>query len=241
MPGMKNFGILIVLLVVGEETRCGVPNGSYGRNRYERPVIPCSSSSECPDNSCCMNADGQLVNGEGQELWGGLGPGLENGTCSRAVSGPGAVCTQRCGCQVVFKVTWARVPTLISYVRSRYEPPVIPCSSSSECPGTTCCRNADGHLVNGEGQEWLGGLDPGLKNGTCSRALSGPGAACTERCGCQKGYTCYRTISGLCCPPTTCWEAEAARIDREYWDNCSKDPNCHLPPSVNPGGPAIDG
>ncbi|WAR20980.1 hypothetical protein MAR_014954, partial [Mya arenaria] len=116
--------------------------------------------------------------------------------------------------EVVFKVTWARVPTLISYVRSRYEPPVIPCSSSSECPGTTCCRNADGHLVNGEGQEWLGGLDPGLKNGTCSRALSGPGAACTERCGCQKGYTCYRTISGLCCPPTTCWEAEAARIDR---------------------------
>ncbi|XP_052773038.1 uncharacterized protein LOC128211931 [Mya arenaria] len=155
MLRMKSFGILIALLVVVEETRGGVPHGSHGLNRYGRPVIPCSSSSECPDNSCCRNADGHLVNGEGQELWGGLELGLENGTCSRAVSGPGAVCT--------------------------------------------------------------------------------------ERCGCQKGYTCYRTVTGFCCPPTTCWEAEKARIDREYWQNCSKDPDCHFPPSVNPGGQGIGG
>ncbi|WAR20979.1 hypothetical protein MAR_014953 [Mya arenaria] len=79
------------------------------------------------------------------------------------------------------------------------------------------------------------------ENGTCSRAVSGPGAVCTERCGCQKGYTCYRTVTGFCCPPTTCWEAEKARIDREYWQNCSKDPDCHFPPSVNPGGQGIGG
>ncbi|WAR20981.1 hypothetical protein MAR_014955 [Mya arenaria] len=141
---------------------------------------------------------------------------------------------------VVVKVTRAGVPAIRSYGRSRNEPQVIPCSSSSECPGNTCCRTADRGFVSGDSQGWWDGLALRLENGTCIGDAGGPGSLCGS-CGCQKGYTCYRTITGACCPPMTCWEAEAARIDREYWKNCSKDPNCQLPPSANPGGQGIGG
>ena len=47
----------------------------------------------------------------------------------------------------------------------RLRPPLLTCSASIQCPGDQCCRNSNGNLVNGEGQEnSFGGFD-GLNTG----------------------------------------------------------------------------
>ncbi|KAH3692640.1 uncharacterized protein LOC127863290 [Dreissena polymorpha] len=117
-------------------------------------------------------------------------------------------------------------------------PPVKICTSSLECPAGFCCRDESGDLVKGEGcqQNSFGECIPDGTSvtGTCKRGPSKPDARCTDRCGCGKGHTCYRTVTGFCCPSTTCWEAKAAAKDKKYWDNC-RPPKCLPPPSANPG------
>ncbi|KAH3794217.1 hypothetical protein DPMN_147748 [Dreissena polymorpha] len=108
------------------------------------------------------------------------------------------------------------------------------CTSSAECPVGFCCRDNDGNLINGEGFEFSPIENNPTVNGSCRRVPSQPGAVCTDRCGCTKGYTCYRTITGACCPPTTCWESQAAAKDAAFWRNCAP-PDCFFPPSANLG------
>ncbi|XP_052258695.1 uncharacterized protein LOC127863316 [Dreissena polymorpha] len=108
-------------------------------------------------------------------------------------------------------------------------------TNSADCPVGFCCRDSGGNLINGEGFSELRPIENNpTVNGTCRRGPSKPDAVCTDRCGCTRGYTCYRTITGACCPPTTCWERKAAAKDKKFWENC-KPPKCFFPPSANPG------
>ncbi|KAH3776411.1 uncharacterized protein LOC127845371 [Dreissena polymorpha] len=113
----------------------------------------------------------------------------------------------------------------------------IPCTKSADCPTFLCCRDAGGNLSGGEG----GGLPPWVEDdgivvgGTCWYGPSRPGTVCSQQCGCGAGYTCYKTLTGVCCPPTTCWNATEAAKDKEFWENCHNDPNCAFPPVANPG------
>lgn len=107
------------------------------------------------------------------------------------------------------------------------------CSITSPCPAKQCCRNAQGSLTGGSG-EAIEPIDFDQGNGTCSFRPSGPNEVCVDSCGCIRGYECYRTVTGFCCPPKTCWKKEDARRDREYWANC-RPPTCFFPPAANPG------
>ncbi|XP_060608529.1 uncharacterized protein LOC132760553 [Ruditapes philippinarum] len=109
------------------------------------------------------------------------------------------------------------------------KPKLQTCTSSMECHKRMCCRDNDRNLV---GVEDLG-VAAILGIGTCSKLKSGPGEVCLDQCGCKRGYMCYRTVSGVCCPPKTCWERKKALADKEFWDNC-RPPTCFFPPSANP-------
>ncbi|KAH3776413.1 uncharacterized protein LOC127843966 [Dreissena polymorpha] len=104
----------------------------------------------------------------------------------------------------------------------------IPCNTTTDCLLDLCCRDAEGNLPWGEG----GGFpdDVIVVGGTCWYGPSKPGTICSQQCGCGAGYTCYKTITGACCPPTTCWDAKEAAKDKKYWDKCFEDPKCPLPP-----------
>ncbi|XP_045169940.2 uncharacterized protein LOC123532548 [Mercenaria mercenaria] len=137
-----------------------------------------------------------------------------------------------------FHYLHGRVP--LSYGRTR-KPTKKTCTGSQQCPANQCCRNSAGDLIgDSDDLGWPRPLGMTNETGTCSSLKSGPGQACVESCGCVRGYTCYRTLTGVCCPPKTCWERKRAEADKKFWDNCLP-PTCFLPPSANPGnvGPGL--
>ncbi|KAK3607984.1 hypothetical protein CHS0354_009919 [Potamilus streckersoni] len=109
------------------------------------------------------------------------------------------------------------------------------CMSSYECGTGVCCRDAAGHLVDGnlDPQGPFGHLAFGGQvstSGTCSSKLGQKGDVCDSNCGCDQGLECYRPMSGVCCPPMTCYDATYVKQQREYWHNCFSNPSCPIPP-----------
>ncbi|VDI48910.1 Hypothetical predicted protein [Mytilus galloprovincialis] len=102
------------------------------------------------------------------------------------------------------------------------------CTYSYQCTSPTpCCRDANGELLTSEED---GGLVhvPGGLSGTCSSVLGKKGDVCDSSCGCESGYTCYRPMSGHCCPPRRCYNATWVEERQLYWANCHP-PTCHYP------------
>lgn len=112
------------------------------------------------------------------------------------------------------------------------------CRSSFECGRGQCCRDRSGNLIGDTDALGFLGEVVGLRVGRCTRQPSRPGEVCSSGCGCTEGHECYRTITGACCPPTTCWTNEAAEADRKFWQNC-RPPNCFLPPVAPPASGPI--
>ena len=44
------------------------------------------------------------------------------------------------------------------------------------------------------------------------------------------GLLCYRPMSGACCPPMQCYDADWVHQQQAYWSHCASDPNCFPPP-----------
>ncbi|XP_033762817.1 uncharacterized protein LOC117344245 [Pecten maximus] len=102
------------------------------------------------------------------------------------------------------------------------------CTSSSDCRRGQCCRGREGQVIGGDTT-----LTP--QTGICAtynndRQLLDDGCGC----GCAKGSLCYREVTGVCCAPFTCQDADYVRERQAFWKNCIRDPNCQLPPVVRP-------
>ncbi|XP_069109060.1 uncharacterized protein [Argopecten irradians] len=111
-------------------------------------------------------------------------------------------------------------------VQSYYYP--THCISSADCRPGFCCRGRDGQVIGGDTT-----LPP--QTGMCARynnnrQLLSDGCGC----GCAIGSLCYREVTGVCCAPYTCRDADYVRERQLYWKNCPNDPNCALPPVVRP-------
>ncbi|VDI51985.1 Hypothetical predicted protein [Mytilus galloprovincialis] len=78
---------------------------------------------------------------------------------------------------------------------------------------------------------YLLGLGPGgsTSSGICSSVLGQKGEECDSSCGCESGYTCYRPMSGVCCPPMRCYDAAWVKQQQDHWANC-RPPTCFFPP-----------
>lgn len=125
-------------------------------------------------------------------------------------------------CLISVYLTWI----VAGSTRYRRQSDEMFCSSTISCPDKQCCRDSQGNIIGGD-SDWSF-LEPTGATGTCSRMKSGPREVCSLSCGCVEGYTCYRTVTGACCPPYTCWESGAAARDRKYWQNC-RPPKCFFP------------
>lgn len=103
------------------------------------------------------------------------------------------------------------------------------CTNSADCTSSTpCCRDSNGHaIVQLEGGFHFG--VPESQSGTCSSLLGQEGDMCDSSCGCQSGYKCYRPMSGVCCPPSRCYNATWVAEQEHYWANC-RPPTCFFPP-----------
>ncbi|XP_060069584.1 uncharacterized protein LOC132549647 [Ylistrum balloti] len=98
------------------------------------------------------------------------------------------------------------------------------CTSSADCGQGQCCRGSDGHLVGGDTT-----LKP--QTGICVEYRNDMTAlddGCS--CRCNKDSLCYQEITGVCCAPYTCRNANYVRERQLYWKNCLADINCALPP-----------
>ncbi|XP_013416373.1 uncharacterized protein LOC106177958 [Lingula anatina] len=118
-----------------------------------------------------------------------------------------------------------------------------PCKSSSECGQNSCCRDVRGVLVGrlndggsgfgfgGFGDLLLGVSPTPSATGFCSTNLQQKGERCDpSSCTCGSGLTCYRPISGACCPPHQCYDSEWVKKQEKYWRECFSNPSCPLPP-----------
>jgi hypothetical protein len=47
---------------------------------------------------------------------------------------------------------------------------------------------------------------------------------------CISGLACYRPMSGVCCPPMTCYDEAYVHQQQAYWSKCLSDPTCPIPP-----------
>ncbi|XP_013401629.1 uncharacterized protein LOC106167388 [Lingula anatina] len=120
---------------------------------------------------------------------------------------------------------------------ARLTPDIPPkeCRSSSECGRNSCCRDESGAVVgrldSGSFGDLLLGGGPGSAGyGLCSNELQQKGEVCDpSTCSCGEGLECYRPMSGVCCLPHRCYDAEWVAERREYWRNCFSNPKCHLP------------
>lgn len=108
------------------------------------------------------------------------------------------------------------------------------CNTTADCGQKYCCRDSNGDIITDEPN---GPIDIGLtlRTGYCSKKPGKQGTICIEKCGCEKGYTCYRPVSGVCCLPMRCYDSKWVEEQREYWKKCFADPNCPLPPVAAPG------
>ncbi|XP_071108544.1 uncharacterized protein [Haliotis cracherodii] len=108
------------------------------------------------------------------------------------------------------------------------------CTSSHTCG--SCCRDSNDKVIStDQGNGPFGGFGGfgtlgGTRNGTCSTKKSVKGEICDSSCQCDTGLACYRPMSGVCCPPSTCVDEAYAKHQHEYWSNCFANPNCAIPP-----------
>ncbi|KAI3387233.1 hypothetical protein SNEBB_003645 [Seison nebaliae] len=103
------------------------------------------------------------------------------------------------------------------------------CSSSGECPKGECCVNPGGDgLVDLHFQNFHDlFMGSQLKIGRCRKRIAKKGEVC-EGCDCEEGTTCYRPMSGVCCPSRKCYDKDYVIKQKEYWNNC-KPPTCYFP------------
>ncbi|XP_063416032.1 uncharacterized protein LOC134697680 [Mytilus trossulus] len=102
------------------------------------------------------------------------------------------------------------------------------CAKSYDCTTTApCCRDANNRTITADQQKHYVHV-PGDLRGTCSNALGKKGDICDSSCGCESGYTCYRPMSGHCCPPRRCYNSTWVEERQLYWANCHP-PTCHYP------------
>ncbi|VDI48906.1 Hypothetical predicted protein [Mytilus galloprovincialis] len=102
------------------------------------------------------------------------------------------------------------------------------CTKSYDCTSTEpCCRDAKNNTITADQQQHYVHVPGGL-SGTCSSVLGKKGDICDSSCGCESGYTCYRPMSGHCCPPRRCYNATWVEERQLYWANC-RPPTCHYP------------
>ncbi|XP_071125051.1 uncharacterized protein [Mytilus edulis] len=104
------------------------------------------------------------------------------------------------------------------------------CTKSRDCTSTApCCRDAYHNTLTDQENHFgsvLGGSTP---SGICSSELGKKGEECDSSCGCESGYTCYRPMSGVCCPPRRCYDAALVKQQQDHWANCHP-PTCFVPP-----------
>ncbi|VDI48909.1 Hypothetical predicted protein [Mytilus galloprovincialis] len=104
------------------------------------------------------------------------------------------------------------------------------CTKSYDCTSTTpCCRDANNHTLTGQQDHFAPVLGGSTSSGTCSSILGKKGDVCDSSCGCESGYTCYRPMSGVCCPPMRCYDTAWVKQQQHYWANCHP-PTCFYPP-----------
>ncbi|KAI3379961.1 hypothetical protein SNEBB_002675 [Seison nebaliae] len=107
------------------------------------------------------------------------------------------------------------------------------CSSSIECPKGKCCVNPNtDRLVDFSSPNFhllIGG--PQLIVGRCQKRVAKKGEIC-QGCDCEEGTTCYRPMSGVCCPPSKCYDKDYVIQQKKYWSNC-KPPTCFFPRKLN--------
>ncbi|XP_041361966.1 uncharacterized protein LOC121377934 [Gigantopelta aegis] len=108
------------------------------------------------------------------------------------------------------------------------------CRSSYACGSNHCCRDAGNHVIstaegNGPGGIFGGPILGSPASGTCVAGKAQKGEMCDGTCQCDTGLSCYRPMSGICCPSSTCVDASYAQKQHEYWSNCMKNPHCYLP------------
>ncbi|KAL4232828.1 hypothetical protein ACF0H5_007514 [Mactra antiquata] len=122
------------------------------------------------------------------------------------------------------------VAVSVKKIESKSTPLPGTCTHSSQCQTGECCRDINGYIVGDKTDSWIQVLS---QSGTC-QGLAGHNEICNDNCGCAAGYVCYRTVTGACCPPKTCWLQADADKDRDHWNNCTP-PNCFFPPAANIG------
>ncbi|XP_021350462.1 uncharacterized protein LOC110448513 isoform X2 [Mizuhopecten yessoensis] len=102
------------------------------------------------------------------------------------------------------------------------------CTSSADCDRGQCCRGRTGQVI---------GMDTTLPpmTGICA-GFNNNMQPLDDGCGCNcdRDFLCYREITGVCCAPYTCSDADYVRERQAFWKNCFSDPNCALPPVVRP-------
>ncbi|KAK6175483.1 hypothetical protein SNE40_013942 [Patella caerulea] len=129
---------------------------------------------------------------------------------------------------LIFTACICLVAEAFQLQRSYYRKKAMSCSTSSECPVGSSCRDANGYILYiREGPhgpiQFLGSNN----QGTCGVGAQ-PSDICDRSSECPAGYECYREMSGYCCPPKRCVTQQYAAERREYWANC-RPPTCYYP------------
>ncbi|KAH3715847.1 uncharacterized protein LOC127855596 [Dreissena polymorpha] len=106
----------------------------------------------------------------------------------------------------------------------------LACLNSHECGTGMCCRSDDGQVVTDQHMGHFGPVFDSQVNGTCSTRKAQKGEVCDDSCQCDNGLACYRPVSGVCCPPMTCYDEAYVKQQQAYWHRCFSDPNCPIPP-----------
>ncbi|KAK7474774.1 hypothetical protein BaRGS_00034006 [Batillaria attramentaria] len=86
-----------------------------------------------------------------------------------------------------------------------------------DCPADHCCRDPfSKDVLVADIFGFVHDLG-GARRGQCVAGQAKPGEQCDFRCGCPAGYECYRPLTGVCCPPSTCITVDEANANREKW------------------------